>query len=56
MYAIEKARKAPADVMAWMPDWARSHESEQALFDDYCDWHAAKGCWPNETPLGEIKE
>ena len=56
MYAIEKARKAPAGVMAWMPDWARSHESEQALFDDYCDWHAAKGCWPNETPLGEIKE
>lgn len=55
MYAIEKARKAPADVIVWMPDWARSHESEQALFDDYCDWHAAKGYWPNETPLGEIK-
>lgn len=55
MFAIERARKSPADVMAWMPGWARSHESEQALFDDYCQWHAAKGYWPNETPMGEVK-
>ena len=54
MYAVERARKSPADVMAWMQDWARSHESEQALFDDYCQWHAAKGCWPNEDPMGRI--
>ena len=52
MFAIERARKSPADVMAWMPGWARSHESEQALFDDYCEWHANKGCWPKETPTG----
>ena len=54
MFAIERARKAPDDVMAWVLDWAVSHD-EHALFDDYCDWHAAKGYWPNETPLGEIK-
>ena len=29
MYAIERARKSAADVMAWMPAWARKHESEQ---------------------------
>lgn len=52
MYAIERARKSAADVMAWMPAWAREHESEQALFDDYCQWHAEKGCWPKETPTG----
>lgn len=52
MYAVERARKSAADVMAWMPAWAREHESEQALFDDYCQWHAAKGYWPKETPTG----
>lgn len=51
MFAIERARKSPADVMAWMPAWARA-QSEQALFNDYCQWHAAKGYWPKETPLG----
>lgn len=54
MYAVERARKSPADVMAWMPGWAREHESEQALFDDYCQWHAAKGYWPGEDPMGRI--
>ena len=54
MYAVERARKSPADVMAWMPDWVLSHESEQALFDDYCEWHTDKGYWPNEDPLGRL--
>ena len=25
------------------------------LYPEYCSWHEAKGYWPNETPLGEIK-
>lgn len=25
------------------------------LYAEYCDWHAAKGYWPNETPMGELK-
>lgn len=53
MFAVEKAGKSAADVTAWVMDWAVSHD-EQALFDDYCQWHAAKGYWPNETPLGEL--
>ena len=28
--------------------------NDQALFDEYAAWHAAKGYWPNETPLGEV--
>lgn len=57
MYAVERAGKSPGDVMAWLGDFIRSEvekAGEQALFDDYCRWHAAKGCWPNETPLGEL--
>ena len=30
--------------------------SDTVLFDDYCAWHTAKGYWPNETPLGQVKE
>ena len=30
--------------------------NDQALFDEYAAWHAAKGYWPNETPLGQVKE
>ena len=30
--------------------------SDIALFDAYCAWHEAKGYWPNETPLGQVKE
>ncbi|QXN70901.1 hypothetical protein DARTUKUTA_48 [Bacillus phage vB_BspP_Dartukuta] len=56
MFAVERARKSAADVMAWMPAWAREHESEQALFDDYCQWHKEKGYWPAETPMGELIE
>ena len=30
--------------------------SDKALFEAYCAWHEAKGYWPNETPLGGIKD
>ena len=30
--------------------------NDQALFDEYAAWHEAKGYWPNETPLGHVKE
>ena len=30
--------------------------NDQALFDEYTAWHAAKGYWPNETPMGQVKE
>lgn len=29
---------------------------DKALFDAYSAWHEAKGYWPNETPLGQVKE
>ena len=29
--------------------------NDQALFDEYAAWHGAKGYWPGETPLGQVK-
>lgn len=31
-------------------------EGDQALFDAYAAWHTAKGYWPGETPMGQVKE
>lgn len=53
MFAIEHARKSPADVMAWLPAWVRSFDDDRALLEDYCQWHARKGYWPNESPMGD---
>ena len=25
------------------------------FYDKYCLWHESKGCWPNETPMGELR-
>lgn len=32
----------------------RAGNDINALYDDYCQWHQAKGYWPNETPLGQL--
>ena len=29
---------------------------DDALFGAYSAWHAAKGYWPGETPMGQVKE
>lgn len=34
----------------------RMSAGHQALWSEYSAWHAAKGYWPNETPMGEVKE
>lgn len=31
-----------------------SVSSAVTLFEEYDKWHAAKGCWPNETPTGQL--
>ncbi len=54
MFAVESAGMAPGDVMAWIKPWAHQHD-ERELYDKYCKWHAAKGYWPDETPLGDLK-
>ncbi|KZK32005.1 hypothetical protein A4F85_04620 [Delftia sp. GW456-R20] len=34
--------------------FVRARGAGQDLFDQYAAWHAAKGYWPNETPMGEV--
>ena len=37
-------------------DVVREMGARQSTFDEYAAWHATKGYWPNETPMGEVKE
>lgn len=53
MFAVERAGKSPTEVMAWMKDWAHGHD-EQELYDQYCKWHATKGYWKGEDPMGRL--
>ena len=32
----------------------RAGNDINALYDDYRQWHAEKGCWPDEDPLGNL--
>lgn len=45
-FSMFLAERHQSDVPAPSPD----------LYAEYCQWHAAKGYWPNETPLGTLKE
>lgn len=59
MYAVEQAKKSPADVMAWVWEFMRvavERLGEEGFYDHYCKWHEQKGYWPNETPMGEPKD
>lgn len=29
-------------------------QADDELLQEYCEWHKAKGYWPNETPTGGI--
>lgn len=46
----------PAFEMFMAERHPHGEPTTRALFDEYCQWHANKGCWPNETPLGELVE
>ena len=57
MFAVERnpslvdkfEGKGLDSVHAWM---AQCEPDD--LYQQYCDWHKAKGYWPNETPLGQL--
>lgn len=55
MYAAERGGLQADHILARVGEWVRTQD-ERALYADYCRWHASKGCWPGETPMGEVME
>ena len=56
MFAAERMRNtAGKDGEDHAKDYIRAKGFGQDVVDDYLQWHAGKGYWPNETPLGSLK-
>lgn len=60
MFVHELAPCPPErDQQQWATEYAvrdAAQRGDQPLFDQYAEWHAAKGYWPNETPMGDLKQ
>lgn len=54
MYAAERYYKSIGEIDRWLRGWSKSQSDLKELYDNYCQWHKAKGYWPNETPTGEL--
>lgn len=56
MYCAERQRNTTGkDSLGHAVDIVHQAGGGQDLFDAYCAWHAAKGYWPLETPMGELR-
>lgn len=56
MFAAERMRNTSGvDSEKHAAYFIRAKGAGQDLFDEYAAWHEAKGYWPNETPMGEIR-
>lgn len=55
LYSAERGGLPADNILARVGEWVRTQD-ERALYADYCRWHASKGCWPGETPMGEVME
>ena len=57
MFAVERkpslANKFEGQGLDSVTAWMAQCEPDD-LYQQYCDWHKDKGCWPNETPCGEL--
>lgn len=47
--------KTDSNAEQVMFTWLKQYKQDE-LYAEYCQWHENKGYWPNETPLGELKE
>lgn len=60
MFVHELAPCPPGrDSQEWAIDYAlrfAGQRGDDVLMGEYSAWHAAKGYWPNETPLGVLKD
>ncbi len=57
MFAAEKLNDCCSkDAQQHAIAFVQMNGAGQDLYEKYCEWHAAKGHWPNETPMGELKE
>lgn len=55
MFAAERmVNVAGNDAENHAKAFVSAHGFGLSVYDDYCQWHRAKGYWPNESPMGEL--
>lgn len=52
MFAQEVYGVSGNNLMPWVNELIRN--TQGSIYQEYCDWHAAKGYWKGETPMGEL--
>lgn len=67
MFLVERRYASPLDIATISGAYSQARVEDfnamlqragdaDALYREYEAWHGAKGYWPNETPMGEVKE
>lgn len=57
MFAAERMRNTSGkDSQEHAFDYVRAQGGGDDVFQAYCQWHADKGYWKNETPIGEVRD
>lgn len=56
MYCIELSRRHHGEVELWIGGFVKDKviEGEQTFFQQYCNWHDAKGYWKLEDYMGRL--
>ncbi len=52
MFAQEVYGVSSNNLMPWASELIRN--TQGSIYQEYCDWHAAKGYWKGETPMGDV--
>lgn len=52
MFAQEVYGVSSNNLMPWVSELIKN--TQDGVYQQYCDWHAAKGYWKGETPMGDV--
>lgn len=56
MFVLEESgQSVGANATEWVAN-RRNTMGDDKLYSLYAKWHETKGCWPNESPTGELIE
>lgn len=52
MFAQEVYGVSSNNLTPWVSELIKN--TQDGIYQQYCDWHAAKGYWKGETPMGDM--
>lgn len=52
MFAQEAYGTVSSNLTPWLNEMFR--KTQGGIYQEYCNWHADKGYWKGETPMGDV--